>query len=109
MTASPRPKPLPVELVPGIIYSPLARRARVHGTGLEVWEIIHVYRLVGEDFDRLRQSFDWLTTEQLQAALIFAERNPAFIASELAEVDDTPRRLEALWRDYPFTMPTHRR
>ncbi|MGH2589082.1 MAG: hypothetical protein ACRDJE_29515 [Dehalococcoidia bacterium] len=109
MTTSPVPKPLPIEMVPRVVYSPLARQARVQGTGLEVWEIIHVYRLVEQDFARLQQSFDWLTPDQLHAALAFAERNPAFIAAELAEAEATPLRLQELWREYPFTKPPHLR
>lgn len=109
MTTSPIPKPLPVEMVPGIIYSPLAKRARVQGAGLEVWEIIRVYRLVDRDFERLRRSFDWLTSDQLRAALTFAERNPAFIAAEIAEAEATVEQLEDLWRRHPFTKPLHLR
>lgn len=109
MTTPPIPKPLPIEMVPGIVYSPLAKQARVQGTGLEVWEIIRAYHLVDRDFPRLRQSFDWLTPAQLRAALAFAERNPAFIAAELAEAEATPQRLQELWREYPFTVPPHLR
>lgn len=109
MATSPIPKPLPVTLVPGIIYSPLAKRARVQGTGLEVWEIVRVFRLVDQDFERLRKSFDWLTPDQLNAALTFAEQNPAFIAAEIATADAAPQRLEELWRRYPFTKPPHLR
>ena len=72
MNTPPMPKPLPVDMVPRIIYSPLARQARVQGSGLEVWEIIRVYRLVDQDFDRLQRSFDWLTLDQIRAALAFS-------------------------------------
>jgi uncharacterized protein (DUF433 family) len=109
MTTPPMPRPLPVTLVPGITYSPLARRARVLGTGLEVWEIINGYRSVGYDFDRLRRAFDWLTEEQLRAALRFWELNPDFIAAELAENDAAPQRLQELWERYPETKPPHLR
>lgn len=106
MTASPIPKPLPVRLVSGVIYSPLERRARVQGAGLEVWEILNVYRSVGSDFERLQRSFDWLTPTQLRAALAFSEQNPAFVAAELTEADAAPQRLRMLWDNYPFTRPS---
>ena len=55
-------------MVPGILYSPLAKRARIQGTGLEVWEIARAYDSVDRNFARLAASFDWLTSEQLRAA-----------------------------------------
>jgi len=109
MTTSPRPKPLPVQLVPGIVYSPLAKRARIQGTGLEVWEIVRAYDSFGRDFTRLAASFDWLTTDQLAAALRFAELNPAFIAARLAKEADAPRRLAELWERAPDAKPPHLR
>lgn len=109
MTTSPVPRPLPVQLVPGILYSPLAKRARIQGTGLEVWEIVNAYRSVDYDFARLRAGFDWLTEDQLRAALRFWELNPAFIARRLAEEDAAPQRLQELWQRYPDTKPPHLR
>jgi uncharacterized protein (DUF433 family) len=109
MTASPRPKPLPVRMVPGILYSPLAKRARIQGTGLEVWEIVRAYHSVDRDFDRLAESFDWLTSDQLHAALRFAELNPDFIAARLAREAEAPRRLAELWEHAPDTKPPHLR
>ena len=104
----PVPKPLPVQMVPGIVYSPLARRARIQGAGLEVWEIVNAYQSVDRDFARLQASFDWLAPEQLCAALRFAERNPDFIATRLAEEAAAPERLAELWERKPHTKPPHR-
>ena len=43
---------------PGIVFAdgPAGRRARVAGTGLDVWEIIATYRSVDRKPDRLRTS-----------------------------------------------------
>jgi uncharacterized protein (DUF433 family) len=109
MTSSQRPKPMPVHMVPGIVYSPLAKRARIQGTGLEVWEIVNAYESVDRDFARLQASFDWLAPKQLRAALRFAELNPEFIAARLAKEADAPRRLAALWERAPHTKPPHLR
>ena len=87
------PKPHPANDVPGIVYDPVTRRARVAGTGLEVWEIINGYRSVGYDWERLEWSFDRLSRSQLQAAVTFANRNPQFIAAEIAENDAAEDRL----------------
>lgn len=56
---------------PGIIFADgvTGRRARVAGTGLEVWEIITSYKSVNQDFRRLRKAYHWLTEQQLRAAV----------------------------------------
>jgi uncharacterized protein (DUF433 family) len=96
-----------VTLVDGIVYAPVAKRARIQGTGLEVWEVVREYHAVDRDFGRLRHCFEWLTNDQLRAALCFAELNPAFIAERLAREETAERRLHALWERLPFTKPPH--
>jgi uncharacterized protein (DUF433 family) len=108
MTVSRLPKPLPTQMIPGIEYSHDEQRARIAGTGLEVWEIIEVYRL-NPTFAGLRKNFDWLTPDQLHAALAFAEANPEFLAAEMAAADAAPLRLAELWEKHPETKPPHLR
>lgn len=105
MATSRLPKPLPMHMVEGIDYSPLAKRARIQGTGLDVWEIVHAYESVDRDFTRLQAGFDWLTPEQLKAALHFARLNPELIAARLAREAAAPRRLADLWERKPHTRP----
>lgn len=56
---------------PGIVFADgvSGRRARVAGTGLEVWEIITNYKSVNQDFERLQKAYHWLTEQQLRAAI----------------------------------------
>ena len=56
---------------PGIVFSEgvSGKRARIAGTGLEVWEIITNYKSVGENFERLQNTYHWLPELQLRAAL----------------------------------------
>jgi uncharacterized protein (DUF433 family) len=56
---------------PGILFAEGigGRRARVAGTGIEVWEVIAAYKGVKEDFKRLQKAYHWLSVEQLKAAL----------------------------------------
>jgi len=56
---------------PGILFAEgtSGRRARVAGTGIEVWEVIAAYKSVKEDFKRLKKAYHWLSGEQLKAAL----------------------------------------
>jgi uncharacterized protein (DUF433 family) len=109
MTMPQHPKSLPMHTVPGVLVSPLSRHARLQGTGLEVWEIVAEFQAVDRDFARLQAAFDWLTAEQLQWALRFAELNPEFIAERLARESEAPRRLTELWKRRPETKPPHLR
>jgi uncharacterized protein (DUF433 family) len=56
---------------PGILFAEGTggRRARVAGTGIEVWEVIATYKSVKEDFKRLQKAYHWLSAEQIKAAL----------------------------------------
>jgi uncharacterized protein (DUF433 family) len=56
---------------PGIVFAEgvSGRRARVAGTGIEVWEIISTYRSVGKSLTRLKKAYHWLSMEQLRATL----------------------------------------
>jgi len=56
---------------PGILFAEgtTGRRARVAGTGIEVWEVIATYSSVDKDLKRLRKACHWLSNEQLKAAL----------------------------------------
>ncbi len=56
---------------PGILFAdgPTGRRARLAGTGLEVWEVIATYLSVERDPVRLRQTYPWLSEAHLRAAL----------------------------------------
>jgi uncharacterized protein (DUF433 family) len=94
--------------VPGIIYDPIDDRARIQGTGLEVFEIVRIYQSVGEDWEGLRAACDWLTEEQLRAALTFATVNPEYVQAEEQKDAAVPDELEKLWRDYPSTRPPRR-
>ena len=56
---------------PGILFAEGigGRRARVAGTGIEVWEVIAAYKGMKEDFKRFQKAYHWLSAEQLKAAL----------------------------------------
>jgi len=56
---------------PGIVFSEgtRGRRARISGTGIEVWEVIATWKGIDEDFGRLRKAYHWLTEQQLRSAL----------------------------------------
>lgn len=91
--------------VPGIFFAdgPAGRRARVAGTGLDVFEIIKNYRAFREDFEELRLRFDWLSEEQVRAAVRYYETYPDEIIERLErEAMYTP---EYVYAKYPFMRP----
>lgn len=71
---------------PGIVFSEgvSGRRARIAGTGIEVWEVIATFKGVDKDFKRLQQSYHWLTGQQLKSAvgyyLLYTEEIDGLIA-----------------------------
>ena len=97
-----------MQRVPGIIFvdGPAGRRARLAGTGLEVFEIIKHYHAGNDDWDELRSWFHWLTEDELRSALRYYELYPEEIDTWLAEEAQlTPERVYAM---YPFMRPhTH--
>jgi uncharacterized protein (DUF433 family) len=56
---------------PGIIFAEgvTGRRARVAGTGLEVWEVISTFKSASQNFKRLKKALHWLTEQQIRAAI----------------------------------------
>jgi uncharacterized protein (DUF433 family) len=94
--------------VPGIYFfdESYGRVVRVKGTGLQVFEIIKTYRNLGESREHLRQAYDWLSEEQIQAAFDYLEAYPDEVEVRLAEeAQHTP---EKLWERYPQTRPRPR-
>ena len=83
---------------PGIVFAdgPSGRRARMAGTGLDVWEVISTYKSLNHDDARLREAYHWLSEPQLRSALsyyrLYAEeierqvaRNEAWSKDQLAD------------------------
>ena len=65
------------------------------GTGLEVFEVIDIYRSSGENWDRLKAGLHWLKDEQLRAALRYFEHYPDEILPCIDE--DAAREEVAEW------------
>ena len=87
---------------PGIIFTEgvRGRRARVAGTGVEVWEIIATYKSVGENLRRLSQAYHWFTDQQLKSALGYYKVYPVEIDRLIAVNESwTSKRVH---KRYPF-------
>ena len=76
--------------VPGIhfIDGTLGRVPCLDGTGLEVFEVVKVYLAAGRNKRLLRRAYNWLTTDQIDAALRYYRYFPAEVEARLRAEDD---------------------
>lgn len=70
---------------PGIVFAdgPSGRRARIAGTGLDVWEVIATYKSLNQAEARLRESYHWLSEPQLRSALTYFRLYPDEIERQI--------------------------
>ena len=91
--------------VPGIVFTEgvSGRRARIAGSGIEVWEIIANYKSVNEDFKRLCRTYHWLTAQQLKSALTYWQTYAEEIEHLIALNESWSK--ERAHERYPITSP----
>jgi uncharacterized protein (DUF433 family) len=83
---------------PGISFAdgPVGRRARIAGTGIEVWELIAVFKGLEEDYEKLKEAYHWLSEQQIRAALsfyaLYAKEIDTRIASNEEMTEDKVRK-----------------
>ncbi len=87
---------------PGILFAEgtTGRRARVAGTGIEVWEIISTYRSVGQNVEKLKKAYHWLSAEQIRAAIGYYMTYPEEIDQLIDENEGWTEK--SLKERYPF-------
>ena len=90
---------------PGIVFveGTSGRRARVAGTGIEVWQIIATYQSVKKDPARLQKSFHWLSPEQLRAVMAYYSAYPQEIDRQVEKNQRWSQ--EEIRKRYPFMSP----
>lgn len=87
---------------PGIVYvdGPAGRRARVAGTGIDVWELIAAFKGMKNDIARLKKAYHWLNDAQLRSGLSFYKIYPEEIDS-LIEQNERLTHADVLEK-FPF-------
>ena len=90
---------------PGIIFSEgiTGRRARIEGTGIDVWEIIRDFHGMNDNLNDLKEAYHWLTERQIRAAL-------AYYKLYSQEIDERIQRNESINQTSiaeraPYLMP----
>ena len=87
---------------PGIIFTEgvSGKRARIAGTGIEVWEVIATYKGVGKDLKRLSKAYHWLTEQQIKSAIGYYNLYTKEIDCLIDENEEWP--YDRIKRKYPF-------
>lgn len=78
------------------------RRAYLLGTGLEVWEVVELYRDYGEEEKGLMLEAHPVTERQLRVALAYHREYPEEIDRHLRENARTPEEWDEI---YPGLIP----
>ena len=97
-----------MRLVPGIVFADGAsgRRARVEGTGIEVFEILQAYLAADQDRAGLGEAFHWLDQRHIDAALDYYRLFPDDVDPFLFHSDDEFEAFfEETWRKHPHLKP----
>ena len=81
---------------PGIVFTagPAGRRATVAGTGIDVWEVVRLFKSVGGTLKRLERAMPQLSQPQLEAALHYYRCYPS-------EIDERLTSEELGYRELP--------
>jgi uncharacterized protein (DUF433 family) len=87
---------------PGIFFAdgPTGRRARLSGTGIDVWEIVAAFKGVGEKYFELKKAYHWLSESQLRSALAYYALYPEEIDARLERNQDL--NSEKIAKRFPF-------
>ena len=87
---------------PGIVFTEgvSGRRARIAGTGIEVWEVIASYKSIDKDLKRLRKIYRWLTEQQFRATIGYWKIYPDEI--DLLITQNESWTKERIHERYPF-------
>lgn len=89
---------------PGIVFSEgtTGRRARIAGTGIEVWEIVATYKGVNKDFNRLQKAYHWLIEQQIKSAIGYYRAYPEEIDHLIKQNEELTEKN--IHKKYPFLI-----
>ncbi len=87
---------------PGVTFAdgPTGRRARIAGTGIDIWEFIAAFRGLGENYDKLKKAYHWLSDQQIRSALSYYALYPDDIDEKITRNEDITQ--ERVFKRFPF-------
>jgi uncharacterized protein (DUF433 family) len=87
---------------PGITFAdgPTGRRARIAGSGIDIWEFVTMFKGLGENYDKLKETYHWLTEQQIRSAFSYYALYPDEIDEKTASNKDITQ--EQVFKRFPF-------
>ena len=91
---------------PGVVFAdgPTGRRARIAGTGIDVWELVAAYKALNQDSEKLRKDYHWLSDVQIRAALAYYALYPEEIDARIKRNEEMAP--EEIAGRFPFIKVT---
>ena len=87
---------------PGITFAdgPTGRRARIAGSGIDIWEFVAMFKGLGENYDKLKKTYHWLTEQQIRSAFSYYALYPDEIDEKTASNKNITQ--EQVFKQFPF-------
>ena len=87
---------------PGITFAdgPIGRRAKIAGTGIDVWEFIATFKGLDENYKKLKETYHWLSDQQIRSALSYYALYPDEIDEKITRNQDTTQ--DQVFKRFPF-------
>jgi uncharacterized protein (DUF433 family) len=87
---------------PGVTFAdgPTGRRARIAGTGIDIWELISTFKGLGENYEKLKKTYHWLRDQQIRSALSYYALYPDDIEERITRNEDITQ--EQVVKRFPF-------
>ena len=87
---------------PGITFAdgPTGRRARIAGTGIDIWEFIATFNGLGENYNKLKDAYHWLSDQQIRSALSYYALYPDEIDGKITRNEDITQ--QQVIKRFPF-------
>jgi uncharacterized protein (DUF433 family) len=87
---------------PGVTFAdgPTGRRAKIAGTGIDIWEFIATFKGLGENYHKLKETYHWLSDQQIRSALSYYALYPDEIDEKITRNEDITH--EQVIKRFPF-------
>ncbi len=91
---------------PGVTFAdgPTGRRAKIAGTGIDIWEFIATFKGLGENYDKLKKTYHWLSEQQIRSALTYYALYPEDIDERITRNENLSEAK--VIKRFPFLSKT---
>ena len=91
---------------PGITFAdgPSGRRAKIAGTGIDIWEFVATFKGLDENYEKLKETYHWLSDQQIRSGLTYYALYPDEIDERITR-NDNLSEAQVLKR-FPFLSKT---